>query len=238
MSSPPGPVLLMLDPTPYLEEALRGERPKLGDLAKGWAVDLRQAGKGMASANPEAVVAAVNALLALVGHRNVSLAVIHPGDRWLARTDLLGGPDDPLWRRGEERPIPGGVLLSLYRRVASESHRVPALGGFVLVQAWHRSSHQRRWTVSVTFRPDDQDQVVEVSSPDESIGRVEAIATVVAELDGPVAFPDYPSAVQVVGPKPPRQAGLHRAWSLLSTRRWRRCSGWWVSQPGSGESFE
>jgi len=161
-------------------------------------------------------------------------ALIHPGDAWVHRPDLLGGPTDLHWVRRQEEPVQGGVVVTLRMREVRSSSEArsasPWAETHTLVQAHHPSSHQTRWTVTV--RPPSARLArhqVTVTSWTEAYARWEAIAVVLDGIEGPVVVPDYPLAKVVLTSSRRNQTGLDIAAEALQTREWKRQGQHWLA---------
>jgi len=219
-SIPPAPVLPSSN-----DEAVR-------EIKKG-IVDLRHVHQQRLGEDD--LAAHVGKLLRAARWKRKVRALIHPGDAWVNRPDLLGGPTDPHWVRRQEEPVPGGVVVALrMREVRSQPEArsaSPLAETHTLVQARHRSSHQTRWTVTIrtpTAKPERHQ--VSVTSWVVAYARWEAIAMAVEGVEGPVAVPDYPLARIVLTSTRWRQTGLDIAADKLQTRSWELEGRHWLGQ--------
>jgi len=198
---------------------------------KGAVVDLTRV--NALGLDADDLAAHVEGLLRAARWKRKVRALIHPGDAWVHRPGLLGGPNDPQWVRRQEEPAQGGVVVTLRMREVRSSSEAQAAPPWAethtLVEARHRSSHGSRWTVTIRTPANGiVRQRVRVVSCVEAYARWEAIAMAVDGVEGPIAVPDYPLAEVVLTSARRRQTGLDIAAKTLQARDWRRQGRHWL----------
>jgi len=213
-----------------IKALVEGRKLKAGDHYRGTIIDCRE----LSHQIPASRMAHAVQQLCRVGslHGRVHL-LVHPGDDWVNRADVLvDGNVKRCYERAE------GSVLRLLRGTAIHTKRyrprrsaTPPRTTDLVIRAvrWHRD-HATSWSVEVENGHGREVLHVRVTSPNPGIGRVEAVAMVL-DHHSPVTVAVRATGLlrQLLGEEPVRVRQVGLADGIATIQRWEwTAEGMWL----------
>jgi len=225
----PDTVLLIRDAD--IEALAAGRRLRAGDHNRGVIIDCRE----LVHRIPASRMAHAVQQLCRVGslHGRVHL-LVHPGDDWVNRGDILAGVHvKGSYERAE------GIVLRLIRHTALRPQdprprrpdTPPPTADLIVRTVRRHRDHATGWTVEVENGKGREVLHVRATSPNHGIGRAEAIAVVLDHYNpGTVALRATGQLRQLLdeGPVRVRQMGLADAIATIRNWEWMAEGAWLV----------